>query len=76
MLKQPKSHLSSNQSKLTTRTRTDLGHGVRHHHLGGRGTDSNMLVLLVRRDMVVASQVVELGTDETGRFEVKPGVLR
>ena len=74
MLKQPKSHLSSNQSELTRTARTDLSHGVRHHHLGGGGTARDMLVL-VRRVLVVASQVVLLGTEQAGRFEVKNGVL-
>ena len=77
MLEQQNLHLSSNQSELTSSTRTDLSHGVRHHQLGGGGTDRNMLLLvsLVRRVLVVASQVVVLGTEEAGRFEVKNGVL-
>ena len=57
------------------RTNKDnLSHGVRHHHLGRGGSDRDMVVL-VRRVVGVASQVVVLATDEAGGFEVKNGVL-
>ena len=31
---------------LTRTARTDLSHGVRHHHLGRAGTDRNMLMVV------------------------------